>query len=198
MQVHRYGADSLLVEVEDSAAALALYRAARRDGVAVRDIVPAARTVLFAGASDPGALTARLRDLAVGDPDPGPDPVVEVPTRYDGPDLEDVARHWGMTVAETVRTHSDLEFVVAFCGFAPGFAYCAGLPERLHVPRHSDPRPRVPAGAVGRAGEYTGVYPTPSPGGWRLVGHTDLTLWQEGRAQPATLAPGTRVRFVPA
>lgn len=198
MQIHRYGHDALLVDVDDTAAALALYRAAREREVRARDIVPAARTVLFTGLDDPDRLA---QELAGWTPDAaGTDdaPLVEVPTRYDGPDLEDVARRWDMTVAETVATHTSAELVVAFCGFAPGFAYCTGLPGHLAVPRHHDPRPRVPAGSVGLAGEFTGVYPTPSPGGWRLLGRTDLVLWDPERDQPATLAPGTRVRFVEA
>ena len=121
---------------------------------------------------------------------------MEVPTRYDGPDLEAVARLWEMTTAEVVRTHTGTEMVVAFCGFAPGFAYCTGLPERLSVPRLDTPRTRVPVGSVGLAGSFTGVYPTASPGGWQLLGRTDLTLWDPSRPEPATLSPGTRVRFV--
>ena len=198
MQIHRYGADALLVEVDDAAAALALYRAVRDARLDVRDVVPAARTVLLAGCADPERLTADLSRLR---PDPAVSsgaPVVEVPTTYDGPDLDDVARRWDMTVAEAVATHTSTDFVVAFCGFAPGFAYCTGLPAALAVPRHPDPRPRVPAGSVGLAGEFTGVYPTASPGGWRLLGRTGLTLWEPDREQPATLAPGTRVRFVQA
>ena len=88
------------------------------------------------------------------------------------------------------------ELTVAFVGFAPGFAYCTGLPPELAVPRLDRPRARVPAGAVGLAGEYTGVYPTASPGGWRLVGRTDARLWDTDRDEPALLTPGTRVRFV--
>ncbi len=196
MHIHRYGTDALLVEVDDAPAALALYRAARDRGVPALDIVPAARTVLFTGLADPESIAAEMAGWTAA---PGPEtvaPLVEVPTRYDGPDLEDVARRWDMTVEEAVGTHTAVEFVVAFCGFAPGFAYCAGLPAELAVPRHHDPRPRVPAGAVGLAGEFTGIYPTSSPGGWRLVGHTALVLWDPEREQPATLAPGTRVRFV--
>jgi KipI family sensor histidine kinase inhibitor len=121
---------------------------------------------------------------------------VEVPTTYDGPDLEEVARVWGMSTAEVVATHTGLEHEVAFCGFSPGFAYCAGLPEHLAVPRRHDPRPRVPAGSVAVADRWTGVYPTASPGGWQLLGRTDLVLWDADREPPATLAPGTRVRFV--
>lgn len=198
MQIHRYGADALLVEVDDAAAALALYRAVRSAGLAVRDVVPAARTVLLAGCADPDRLAADLSGLRPEPVRSSGTPVVEVLTVYDGADLEDVARRWDMTVAEAVATHTSTDFVVAFCGFAPGFAYCTGLPDELAVPRHADPRPRVPAGSVGLAGEFTGVYPTASPGGWRLLGRTDLTLWEPDREQPATLAPGTRVRFVQA
>ncbi len=198
VQIHRYGADALLVEVDDAAAALALYRAVRSADLAVRDVVPAARTVLLAGCADPERLAATLSELRPEPTASSSTPVVEVPTTYDGPDLEDVARRWDMTVAEAVATHTSTDFVVAFCGFAPGFAYCTGLPAALSVPRHADPRPRVPAGSVGLAGEFTGVYPTASPGGWRLLGRTDLTLWEADREEPAILAPGTRVRFVQA
>ena len=193
--VHRYGDDALLVEVADHHAALALYRAVREAGVAVRDVVPAARSVLLDGVDD---LEAVERALPTWERTPAAasGPVVEVPTAYDGPDLQEVARSWGMTTAEVVATHTGLEHEVAFCGFSPGFAYCAGLPEHLAVPRRHDPRPRVPAGSVAVADRWTGVYPTASPGGWQLLGRTDLVLWDVSREQPATLAPGTRVRFV--
>lgn len=195
MIVHRYGDDALLVEVADHHAALALYRAACEAGAAVRDVVPAARSVLLDGVAD---LDAVERDLRTWEhaAAPAARPVVEVPTVYDGPDLEEVARAWGMTTAEVVATHTGLEHEVAFCGFSPGFAYCAGLPENLAVPRRHDPRPRVPAGSVAVADRWTGLYPTDSPGGWQLLGRTDLVLWDPDRDPPATLAPGTRVRLV--
>jgi KipI family sensor histidine kinase inhibitor len=165
------------------------------------EIVPAARTVLLDGV-DVDQVTAVLGRRQGGTPspegtarDPAADRVVEVPTRYDGVDLEDVARLWDMTTGEVVSTHSGTDFVVAFCGFAPGFAYCTGLPPERRVSRLPTPRPRVPAGSVGLAGEYTGIYPSSSPGGWRLIGRTDLPLWTPEAAQPATLSPGTRVRF---
>ncbi len=197
MRIHPYGADALLVEVADPAQALALYRDARAREVPAREIVPAARTVLLTGLSDPAYWA---REIGRWEPQPAtaaaePAPV-EVPTRYDGPDLEGVARRWDMSVAEAVGTHTGTEFRVAFCGFAPGFAYCTGLADHLAVPRHHDPRPRVPAGAVALAGTFTGVYPSASPGGWRLLGRTDLSLWDADRDPPATLPPGTRVRFV--
>lgn len=189
------GGDALLVTVPDAAAALGLYREARRREVEALDVVPGAATVLFDGVPDPDRLAASLAgwrpaaDAATGE-------LVEVPTTYDGDDLEDVARRWDMTTDEAVATHTAADYVVAFCGFAPGFAYCTGLPERLEVPRLESPRARVPAGAVGLAGPFTGIYPTGSPGGWRLVGRTTLRLWDSDREQPATLPPGTRVRFV--
>ena len=163
--------------------------------------MPAARTVLIDGVDPARAASVvdrlqRRRRPGRGSA-PGGDAarIVEVPTRYDGPDLDDVARLWDMTRDEAVRTHSGTEFVVAFCGFAPGFAYCTGLPPERAVSRLATPRPRVPAGSVGLAGEFTGVYPTSSPGRWRLVGHTDLPLWRPDAEPPATLTPGTRVRF---
>ncbi|GFJ90481.1 hypothetical protein Prum_041230 [Phytohabitans rumicis] len=103
-----------------------------------------------------------------------------------------------MPVAEAVERLAGTELRVAFCGFAPGFAYLAGLPASWAVPRLASPRPRVPAGSVGLAGEYAGIYPTASPGGWRLVGRTDAVLFDVRRDPPALLAPGTRVRLVPA
>ena len=121
-----------------------------------------------------------------------------MPTTYDGPDLDQVAEAWSMSTEDVVRTHQDTEFVVAFCGFAPGFGYCTGLPGDLAVPRRSSPRSRVEPGSVGLAGEYTAVYPSASPGGWQLIGRTDLRVWDASREPPALFTAGTRVRFVDA
>ncbi|MFC9174080.1 MULTISPECIES: allophanate hydrolase subunit 1 [Streptomyces] len=123
---------------------------------------------------------------------------VEIPVVYDGPDLAEVAALWGVGVDEVPGLHSRTAFRVAFCGFAPGFGYLTGLPERLHVPRRTTPRTRVPAGALALAGPYTGVYPRPSPGGWQLIGRMvdPAALWDPGREPAALLGPGTRVRFV--
>jgi KipI family sensor histidine kinase inhibitor len=123
---------------------------------------------------------------------------VEVPVTYEGADLGFVADAWGTDREGVVARHTGIEYVAAFCGFSAGFSYLAGLPAGLAVPRLGSPRPRVPPGSVGLAGAWCGVYPTASPGGWRLLGRTDVTLWDQTRAQPALLAPGTRVRFVPA
>ncbi len=197
-----YGEDALLAEVATTADATSLYAAALAERSAGRigavDLVPGARTVLFDGVTDLAGLRDWLEEWRPGAAaGAGTARTVEVPTRYDGADLADVARRWDMTREEAVATHAGSPFVVAFCGFAPGFAYCTGLPERLAVPRLAEPRPRVPPGSVAVADVFTGVYPTASPGGWRLLGRTDLVLWDPAAPEPAVLAPGTRVRFVP-
>lgn len=189
------GRHALLVEVDGAAAALALATWARARPLGVDEVVPAARSVLFDGVVDVSALTAQLAAWTPGEPS-APGPLVEVGVDYDGPDLAFVADAWGTDVAGVVETHTSTEFVAAFCGFAPGFSYLDGLPDERAVPRLDSPRARVRAGSVGLAGSWCGVYPTDSPGGWRLLGTTDATLWDATRAQPALLAPGTRVRFV--
>jgi KipI family sensor histidine kinase inhibitor len=194
----RVGTDSLLVEVEGTAAAMRVYDEARRREVAAAEVVPAARTVLFSEVGDVARLEEEIAgwDLTSAVDTVAAGPLVEVPTVYDGPDLGSVARHWDVTTREVVDLHTSTEMVVAFCGFAPGFAYCTSPQLDRTVPRLADPRTKVPAGSVGLADVFTGVYPTASPGGWRLVGSTGLALWDPERVQPATLAPGTRVRFV--
>lgn len=164
---------------------------------AVREIVPAARTVLLDGLADPAGTAARIARWPVPALTRDHGAVVRIPVRYDGPDLADVAALWGVTPDEAVRIHSGTEFRVAFCGFAPGFGYLTGLPSRYHVPRRETPRTRVPVGSLALAGPYTGVYPRPSPGGWQLIGTSDAVLWDADRDPAALFVPGTRVRFVP-
>ncbi len=201
VRVRSFGPTALLAEVADAAAALALATWVREQGVTATDVVPAARTVLLDGLA-PGEVAATAALLARWAPEPGGGPVadrgeaVEVPVVYDGPDLDDVAGLWGVTREEAVARHTGLELVSVFCGFAPGFAYLAGLPDGWAVPRLDSPRPRVPAGSVALADTWCGVYPSASPGGWRLLGRTDARLWDVERDPPALLAPGTRVRFV--
>lgn len=185
------GHDAVLVEVGSPAEAVSLATWAR-DRALATDVVPGAETVLLDGLADRDRLAESLTGWSPTAAPPGP--LVELPTVYDGPDLDDVARHWGCSVEDVVQRHQATELVSAFCGFAPGFAYLSGLD--VEVPRLATPRPRVPAGSVGLAGRWCGVYPTASPGGWRILGHTDVTLWEPAREQPALLAPGTRVRFV--
>lgn len=163
------------------------------------EIVPAATTVLLDGVPDPTATAARIAGWTPRPATTGrPARTVAVPVTYDGEDLPAVAGHWGVAVPEVVRRLTGTPFRVAFCGFAPGFGYLTGLPERWSVPRLATPRPRVPAGSVALAGPYAGIYPTASPGGWLLVGRTDLSLFDVHADPPATLTPGTRVRLVAA
>jgi KipI family sensor histidine kinase inhibitor len=199
--VRAYGDEALLLEVpadrvpETFDAVRALL--ADDERFTARDVVPGACSILldgFRGVTVEELLRALRRARQRGGGSAAR--TVEVPTRYDGDDIELVARHWDMTTLEVVATHTGTTFTVAFCGFSPGFAYCTGLPEKLHVPRHRTPRSRVPGGSVALAGGFTGVYPTDSPGGWQLLGRTDLALWDSSEQPPATLAPGTRVRFV--
>jgi len=190
------GEHALLVETGDAARALSLAVWARSVGVAAVEVVPAAETVLFAGVDDLGGLVARLEAW----PDDAPQPsgeLVELPVVYDGPDVAFAATAWGVPVGEVAAVHAGREYVVAFCGFAPGFAYLSGLPDELALPRLDTPRTRVPAGSVAVADRWTGVYPSASPGGWRLLGRTPATLFDPTRPRPALLPPGTRVRLVP-
>lgn len=164
-------------------------------GPTLVDVVPGATTVLLDGVEAPLALSQEMTAWSLAPVAGSPAGTVEVPCRYDGPDLAVVAHYWGVTETEVVEVHTSLVHRVAFCGFAPGFAYIDGLGERWAVPRRSSPRPTVPAGSVGLGGRYTGIYPRSSPGGWQLIGHTDAALWDPGREPPALLGPGTVVRF---
>ncbi|MFJ4921801.1 5-oxoprolinase subunit PxpB [Streptomyces sp. NPDC088725] len=194
------GDRALLVELDSAEETAALHaellrRRAAGTLPALREIVPAARTVLLDGLADPAGLAARLESWVLPPPDVRAADSVELAVRYDGPDLPEVAALWGVSEEEVVRIHSAAEFRVAFCGFAPGFGYLTGLAERYAVPRRPSPRTSVPAGSVGLAGPYTGVYPRSSPGGWQLIGTTDAVLWDSARDPAALLGPGTRVRF---
>jgi KipI family sensor histidine kinase inhibitor len=184
------GSHAVLVEVGTAHDAVSLAAWARARRLAV-DVVPGAETVLLDGVSDPAALAEVLAEWRPSEAAPGPE--VQIPVVYDGPDLETVARAWGCDVEEVPPRHRATAYVSAFCGFAPGFAYLAGL--EASVPRLATPRPRVPVGSVALAGTWCGVYPTASPGGWQIIGTTEAELWDPGRAEPALLAPGTRVTF---
>jgi KipI family sensor histidine kinase inhibitor len=200
MRVRRVGAAALLLEVDDPMAWFGeLWRRRESGELHAVEIVPAAGTVLLDGVPDPQALAAALTRWppTVGAA-AGTAALVEIPVAYGGPDLGDVAARWGTTERNAVARLASTEFRVAFCGFAPGFGYLTGLPPELAVPRLPTPRPRVPAGSVGLAGRYAGIYPSASPGGWRLVGRTDATLFNVDREPPALLAPGIRVRLVEA
>jgi KipI family sensor histidine kinase inhibitor len=165
----------------------------------VVDVVPAARTVLVccADRASVAQVAARLPHIAPGAEGPEHERrLVEIPVVYDGDDLDDVARATGLDPDEVVARHRESAFRVEFCGFAPGFAYLAGLDEALWLPRRATPRTRVPAGSVAIASTYSAVYPGVSPGGWHLLGTTSTRIWDVARDPPALLEPGTDVRFV--
>jgi allophanate hydrolase subunit 1 len=191
VQLLPVGRNAVLVEVGSPERALSLASWARERALA-RDVVPGARTVLLDGVPEPAGLGDALASWTPTALGPGPE--VEIAVTYDGPDLGAVAEHWGCSIDEVAARHQRTAFVAAFCGFAPGFAYLSGL--GVEVPRLDTPRSRVPAGSVALAGRWCGVYPTASPGGWRIIGHTGATLFDVRREPPALLAPGTRVRFV--
>jgi KipI family sensor histidine kinase inhibitor len=137
---------------------------------------------------------ARARD------EPSNERTIEIAVRYggdDGIDLREVAQASGLSEEEAIALHAGADYSVSFVGFLPGFAYLEGLDERLHRPRHAQPRARVPAGSVAIAGTQSGVYPFDSPGGWHLIGRTDARMFDPSREPAALLQPGDRVRFIP-
>ncbi len=199
MKIVPAGDTAVLVELADLDEVLALYAVLcgeRPDGVT--DVVPAARTIMVHVAPerlDPASAAAWVRGAT---PRPGTRPdagSVELAVTYDGPDLADVARLTGLSERELVRAHTGQEWTVAFCGFAPGFGYLVGGDTRLRVPRRETPRTRVPSGSVGLAGDFTGIYPRESPGGWQLIGRIHEPIWDPLGEPPAVLSAGVRVHF---
>ena len=192
-----YGPQAWLVEVADPLGFAAAVHDALGDDV--DEIVPAAATVLVTVASpaDRAAIREALTSLRPARTDHAAEvAAVELPVLYDGEDLEDVAEATGMSVAEVVARHAAPTYRCAFCGFAPGFGYLTGLDPSLHLPRRATPRIRIPAGAVAIAAGYSAVYPSASPGGWHLIGHTDAPMWRTDRDPPALVVPGAEVHFV--
>jgi KipI family sensor histidine kinase inhibitor len=195
MRVLRAGPRAVLIESSEVRALHSALRQRREQGLlTATEIVPGERTVLLDGVD-----ADSLNWLAEWSPSldtPSVDgPMVEIDVVFDGEDLPAVADFWDISVTAAIERLAETEFTVAFCGFAPGFAYMRGLAPEWAVPRLDAPRPRVPAGAVALAGAYAGIYPTASPGGWRLVGRTDHRLFDVRREPPALLGPGTRVRL---
>jgi KipI family sensor histidine kinase inhibitor len=205
------GSEALLLEVDAPHAWYAALAAARiRGDLYCDEIVPGAETVLLIGVDPTScALRQALHQLSrhvvqqtvpSGAAD-GTDVwqsatgTVQIPVRWDGPDLGEVGEAWGRDPAQVLR---ETVFTVAFCGFAPGFAYLTGLAEELHLPRRPTPRPSVPAGSVAVGGAYAGIYPRATPGGWHLLGSTDALLFDVEREPPALLVPGMTVRMIDA
>ena len=205
MRASPFGESAVLIELEQRiderivAQARALADAWERDGLG--PAVPAYASVL--ARFDPLAIApqdalARADALAAAGADtPRAGRLIEIPTVYDGPDLDEVARLSGLSRDEVVAAHAGREHAAFFLGFMPGFAYCGPLDPRITAPRLASPRARVPAGSVAVADGQTAVYPLDSPGGWRLIGRTALAVFDASRERPALIAAGDRLRFVP-
>jgi len=200
LRVRRAGDTGVLVETGDLTMSHRLHAAVRAAGIeGIVDVVPGERTVLVTvdpRRCEPGRLAALLPTLPPAEASSGDLTPVDIPVTYDGEDLAEVAELAGISAEAVAARHLAGDYTVAYLGFAPGFAYLTGLDPTLHVPRRESPRTSVPAGSVAIAGPYTAVYPSASPGGWRLLGHSGLGLWDTRREPPALLQPGTRVRFV--
>ena len=192
---------ALLVELADLPAVLALLDRLRESPLpGVAELIPGARTLLLRwqpGQARRADLASALQalELEAGAAAPASGREIEIPVRYDGADLAEVAALTGLPVPEVIRRHTATPQVVAFTGFAPGFAYLTGGDPSLQVPRRQSPRPRIPPGSVAIAGPFSGIYPRESPGGWQILGTTPLAMWDLDRARPALLQPGDRVRF---
>ena len=193
--------DVLLVELNDLDETLALFDALTAEPIAgVEEIIPAARTLLIQfrpSAIERQSLVNRIASQDLSQRRSGEHRRVEIPVHYNGEDLEEVATLLGISRAEVIQRHTAHDYSVAFCGFAPGFAYLTGG-AGFQVPRRQTPRTRIPAGAVALAGDFSGVYPKSSPGGWQIIGVTPLQMWDLNRPEPALLRPGYKVRFTDA
>ena len=204
-RVTDYGDQALLLQFDSTAEVLAwsdVLRGAELPGVV--DIVPASKTLLiklhrprYQSAARQAVSKLRLAPEALEEATApsGAQADVVIDVVYEGADLEEVGKLTGLSAKDVVAAHTQTLWRVGFCGFAPGFAYLVGGDDRLRVPRRSEPRTKVPAGSVGLAGEFSGVYPRESPGGWQLIGRTDAALWDVDRDEPALLTPGLWVQF---
>jgi KipI family sensor histidine kinase inhibitor len=195
------GPSALLVEVDSLDEARALNAEIARQRAAgwapsLLDVVPGASTVLLDGVPDHDRAARDLRSWTIPPVPAGSGPVTEIHCRYDGPDLPAVAAQWQLSVPEAVALHTSIEHEVAFCGFAPGFPYIAGIGRGREVARRDSPRSAIPAGSVALGGEYTGIYPRASPGGWQVIGQTTAVMWDLRRDPAALLVAGDRVRFI--
>lgn len=198
----RVGESAYLVEVSSSEAALDFYGRVEARGLpSIDEIIPGAASVLIVFGSVPSPedvdLLTELASTPTSQGAEGRSREHEIRVRYDGPDLDHLARSAGLDRSEVVDLHSGAEYRVAFLGFQPGFAYLLGLPGALVTPRRESPRAAIPRGSVAIGGEWTGIYPAESPGGWHLLGSTDVALFDAAGSPPSRLQPGDRVRFTP-
>ncbi|RWZ84401.1 carboxyltransferase domain-containing protein [Glutamicibacter sp. HZAU] len=199
--IHRAGSHDLLVDLDSLDSVLALTAALEADPLpGQRDLLSAAQTLFlkFGTSEEAAQASQQLPGLDIGSVAHTAGKIVEVPVHYDGEDLAAVAELTGLGIDGVIKAHSGQSWRAVFGGFAPGFAYLLGENQLLNVPRRDTPRTKVPAGAVALAGDYSAVYPRQSPGGWQLIGHTDLQMWDLDRENPALIRPQDTVKFIPA
>ncbi|MEV6656681.1 5-oxoprolinase subunit B family protein [Nocardia fluminea] len=208
------GDRAVLITLDDPRPVQRLASALRVHAIAgVEDVLPAAETVLVTMHSVSYGVQVRRELVALLDrldheppqadsPDVSrgtakdPEPVVEIPVHYDGADLPEVARLLDLSIPEVIAAHTGTVWRCAFVGFAPGFGYLTSPDGRLTVPRRTHARTAIPAGAVALAGGYSAVYPRGTPGGWQLIGSTDLRMWAVDRDPPALVRAGSAIKFV--
>jgi KipI family sensor histidine kinase inhibitor len=197
--LRRCGEAGWLLDLSDNRSVHRWAAAVRAAGLpGVTEVVPGLTTLLVTidpALTTPTALRGALLDLTPSPADDAEGGHHVIDVCYDGEDIDEVAEMTGLSPAEVVAAHVGTPWRVAFCGFAPGFSYLVGGDPRLQVPRRDEARVRVPAGSVAIAGEFSSIYPRVSPGGWRLLGTTDATLWSTRSDPPAVLLPGDVVEF---
>lgn len=207
MSIRPFGDRAFLIELEQRRdPALVARSRALADAWEARGLGPAIPAYASAVVRFDPALTSyadalRAAETLVAEvlspPEAAPGPITLVPVRYDGPDLAETAERSDLTVDELIALHAATTYTAWFLGFMPGFAYLGPLDPRIVAPRRVSPRSRVPAGAVAVADGQTAIYPADSPGGWQLIGSTDVRPFDPAGDPPARFRAGDRVRFVP-
>jgi KipI family sensor histidine kinase inhibitor len=200
MDIHSIGPDAFVVDFATSELAISSFKHLKKEISHLLDeVILGANTMVIKPARHSGITREGIAEMLKSADFEGADPEqreVEIPTVYDGQDLDDVAAISRLSVREVIDMHCAETYVVSFIGFAPGFAYLTGLNPSLKMPRLNSPRAQVPKGSVAIAESYSAVYPNSSPGGWRLIGRTAVELWDLSATEPAILHPGYTVRFV--
>lgn len=190
-----YGASAALIECEPNEV-FGLTNVLARSGK-FTEVVPAESTVLVCWDLDISVPEiSGLCEISSDENLQDVGKLVEIPVIYDGEDLSEVAKLIGISETELVKIHSETIYRAAFAGFAPGFLYCTGLPKILQLPRRATPRVKVPAGSLAIADIYTAIYPINSPGGWHLIGSTEVAMFDLNSDKPSLLTPGDRIKFV--
>ncbi|NHB87342.1 5-oxoprolinase/urea amidolyase family protein [Photorhabdus tasmaniensis] len=191
--------NAIIVELCNLDETLALFDSLNASPIpGIEEIIPAARTLLIRFRPNVVSAVKLVRKISsrnLNTRNKTAGKLVEIPVHYNGEDLVEVAEILGITTQEVIKQHTESEYTVAFTGFAPGFAYLVADSDLLRVPRRMTPRARIPAGSVGLAGEFSGIYPQASPGGWQIIGTTPECMWDLSRYPPSLLQPGFRVRF---